>query len=115
MLNRILKRADSLQFYEFLEFEGPISGMEVQEIIHTEVLNCLVKLRGAAYARSIWETIPSTLVLLTPSTTFCKVPQNQEKWYCLAFVLHYLTFFSICWLIIGLIIGLNWATNTLEL
>ena len=44
-----IRRGASFATWEIRRFERRVSEMEIQEIIYFEVLNCLVRLRGAAY------------------------------------------------------------------
>ena len=51
-ISTLRRRATStFQFYVIRKFRDRVSEMEVQEIIHVEVLRCLVKLNGLGYSQ----------------------------------------------------------------
>ena len=50
-VSSIVKRGVSSQFYEIRELEGRVSEIQIREIIHIEVLRCLVKLQGLGYGQ----------------------------------------------------------------
>ena len=52
LLNNI-KRIVGCERYEFRECSARVSGLEMQEIVHTKVLKLLVKLKGWPIAKSI--------------------------------------------------------------
>ena len=84
------KRGASSQPDELQESEGRVSELEIQEMMHMEVLKCLVKLvgvclqpnRSAIYFRALWryknlqQPLKMTQNSKTTCNTFCFVVKN---------------------------------------